>query len=76
MPNNLVTLIARLESYSQDALTQAKSSIDQPAYWRGVRFVSSWRYSKTANTKLMLIQQRTMTSASRCPNLSLSDWTS
>ena len=28
----------QLESYSQNALTQAESSIDQSAYWRGVRF--------------------------------------
>jgi len=38
MSNNLNTLIARLEDYSQDALAQAESSTDQSVYWRGVRF--------------------------------------
>jgi hypothetical protein len=38
MPNNLDILSTRLETYSQNALTQAESSFDQSVYWRGVRF--------------------------------------
>ncbi len=38
MLNDMDTLIAQLEIYSQNALTQAESSTDQAAYWRGVRF--------------------------------------
>ena len=38
MAEMLNDLIVQLEIYSQNALTQAESSIDQSAYWRGVRF--------------------------------------
>ena len=38
MAEMLNDLIVQLEIYSQNALTPAESSIDQSAYWRGVRF--------------------------------------
>ncbi len=38
MAEMLNDLIMQLEIYSLNALTQAESSTDQSAYWRGVRF--------------------------------------